>query len=199
MAADEHGISPRAKDGVPDPEQVKADQLALARARKQAESDAEAAAAMGGRAIDDQPEPDEPSEDELFPMGSIEGDHAVTMKNIVPAAKARKTEAKMRARRIALRGGLVRYGELLELVVTVEAGKVEEVPDLEEPESGGRRKLLGVKDVQHFRPVHVTSAAGMYTLDQVLEILEREFAIPRTADKVREVFGLTDPPAAAAG
>ena len=111
------------------------------------------------------------------------------MKNIVPPAKARKTEAKMGATAIPLRGGLVRYGDLVELLVTVEAGKVEEVPELLEPESGGKRTLLGVKDVQRFRPVMVRDAAGMYTLDQVLDILEQHAGIPRSADIIVEIFG----------
>jgi len=119
----------------------------------------------------------------------VPGDHKVTMKNIVPAGKGRKTEAKMGSTAIPLRDGLVRYGELVELLVTVEAGKVSEVPDLEETDAGGRRALLGVKDVQFFRPVMVRSAQDVLTVDQVVDILESRFGIPRSAEKVAEVFG----------
>jgi hypothetical protein len=206
MAKDEHGIDPKATDGVPNG-RTEEDQLAMTRARKKAaeeaaaaRSDEEAAAAMGakrGAPIDDQPDDDGDERPEMFPQGSIPGDHAVTMKNIA-GGKGRKTEAKMGATAIPLRDGLVRYGKLVELLVTVEAGKVEEVPELEEQDAGGERKLLGVKDVQRFRPVHVRSAAGVLTTDQVLDILERHFGLPRSADKVREVFGL-DVPTAAAG
>lgn len=186
MAKDnDTGVEPRASDGQPNGKDDEAlqhemDELAAKRA------------AAKGRPIDSQDngeEEHEPTEAELFPMGSIPGDHAVTMKNIVPAGKGRKCEAKMRATPIAMRDGLRRYGELIELLVTVEAGKIEEVPDLDDEDAGGRRKLVGVKDVQHFRPVHVGSAEGMYTLEQVLDILEQHFGVPRSADKVAEVFG----------
>jgi hypothetical protein len=200
---DETGIDPKAIDGEPEggwPENEIERRKALKEAREAAEEAQTGMSDRGkaGRSIDDQDPADDGDGEELFPMGSIPGDHSVTMKNIVPAGKARKAEAKMRATPIAMRDGLRRYGELVELLVTVEAGKIEEVPDLEEQDAGGRRKLVGVKDVQHFRPVHVADAAGLFSTDQVLDILEREFAIPRSADKVREVFGL-EPPAAAAG
>lgn len=187
------GVSPKAKDGEPNgkTEDEKAmqrehDELAMHRAR-----------AREGIAVDDKGkpidgQPDEP-EPELFPQGSIPGDHKVTMKNIVPGGKARKTESKMGAAAVPLLAGLVHYGELVELLVTVEAGKVEEVPDLEEPESGGRRRLLGVKDVQHFRPVHVRSAEGVLTIGQVVDLLEERFGIPRSSDKIMEVFGPQTP------
>jgi hypothetical protein len=129
-------------------------------------------------------------QEEMFPMGAVQGDHKVTMKTIAPSNTSRKTEAKMRATAIPLRDGLVRYGELVELLVTVEAGKVEEKPDLEEPEAGGRRKLLGLKDVQHFRPVYVTSARGMFTREQVLDILN-EVGVPPTADVIPRLLGDT--------
>lgn len=197
MARDENGIDASATDGEPGGK-AESDQVAMRRARKEAAaaaSDQEAIDAMNGgkrgRPIDGQD--DAESEEEMFPAGSIPGDHAVTMKNIVPAGKGRKTEAKMNSAAIPLRDGLVRYGELVELLVTVEAGKVEEVPDLEEQDTGGRRKLLGVKDVQRFRPVHVASAAGVLTVGQVVDILEERFGIPRTADKVAEVFGPQTP------
>lgn len=189
MAVDENGVDPKARDGVPDADQLEADQVAMRRARRAAESDAEAEAAMGarrGQPIDEQPSEDEA---EMFPMGSIPGDHRVTLKNIVPAAKGRSTEAKMGSAAIPMREGLVRYGELLRLVVTVEAGKVLEQPDLQEPDAGGNRLLMGVKDVQHFRPVHVESAADLLTVEQVVDILEKRFGIPRSSDKIAEVFG----------
>lgn len=186
---DEQGVKASAKDGEPNGGDNEPESLEEARRRRRDQRDEDAVGAKRGNAIDDQPNDDEPTEDQLFPMGSIPGDHAVTMKNIVPAGKARKAEAKMRATPIAMRDGLRRYGDLVELLVTVEAGKVEEVPDLEEQDAGGRRRLVGVKDVQHFRPVHVASAEGVFTLDQVLDILEREFGIPRSADKIAKVFG----------
>lgn len=188
MAKDsDTGVDPRAKDGVPNGDDD---------AKMQAEMDELAARRAGngrkGQPIDGQ-EPEgeehEPTEAELFPQGAIDGDHSVTMRNIVPAGKGRKTEAKMLSAAIPLRQGLVRYGELVELLVTVEAGKIEEVPDLDGDEGTDRRKLSGVKDVQRFRPVHIASAAGVFTLDQVLDILESHFGVPRTADKVAEVFG----------
>lgn len=186
MAKDEMGVDPKAKDGEPNGDdaamQREMDELAARRA-----GNGKRGAPIDGQGADEDDR--EPTEAELFPMGAIEGDHKVTMKNIVPAGKGRKTEAKMTSVPIPLRAGLVAYGDLLELIVTVEAGKVEEVPDLEEQDSGDRRKLLGVKDVQRFRPVHVTTAAGMYTRDQVLDILEQHFGVPRSADKVAEVFG----------
>lgn len=190
MAKDENtGVEPRASDGQPNGDddaklQHEMDELAQKRA------------AQKGRPIDSQDNGDddehEPTEAEMFPQGAIDGDHSVTMKNIVPAGRGRKTEAKMLSAAIPLRQGLVRYGEHVELLVTVEAGKVEEVPDLED-EGSDRRKLLGVKDVQRFRPVHITSAAGVYTLEQVLDILETHFGVPRSADKVAEVFGPVTP------
>lgn len=187
---DENGIDPVAGDGEPfeagaDNELENRRKLAEARARAEEEGTGMTGKKRGAP-IDDQPDADEP---EMFPMGAIVGDHKITVKNILPAGKSRKVEAKLRATPIPLKDGLVRYGEVLELLVTVEAGKIEEVPDLEEPESGGRRVLNGVKDVQHFRPVHVADARQMYSLAQVLEILEDKFGIARTDPQIAEVFG----------
>lgn len=204
---DDTGITPKAKDGVPDPDQADADNELARRAALKAEREAaEEAQVTGngkrrrGQPIDtqagDDDGDDEPTAAEMFPQGAVAGDHKVTMKNIVPAGKARKTEAAMSRAAVPLLDGLVRYGDHVELLVTAEAGAVNEVPDLEDQESSDRRVLRGVKDVQTFRVVHVRSADAMYTLDQVLDILEQKFAIPRTATKVREVFGLDQPQAA---
>lgn len=201
---DEHGVNPSAKDGEPNgtPEA----ELELERRRQakaEREKSEEAATGMSdhgkrGRPIDDQPNGDEESpEAEMFPQGAVPGDHKLTLKNIVPAGKGRKTEAAMSRAAVPLLDGLVRYGEHVELLVTVEAGSVNEVPDLVAEEASDQRVLKGVKDVQSFRVVHVRHAADLLTTDQVLDILEREFALPRTATKVREVFGLDSPQAAA--
>lgn len=108
---------------------------------------------------------------EMFPQGTIPGDAKVTLKNIAPAGTGRKHEAKMRATAIPMTSGLVRYGEKLELLVTVEAGQVKEVPELDEADSSGKRKLTGVKDVQEFRPIFVQDGSAMFTREQVIDLM----------------------------
>lgn len=213
--ADEQGISPKARDGEPNGDndaamsQRERDQLAMARARKEAaaeeaarRSDDAAEEAMGGgkrgRPIDDQDPPADDDQATMFPLGAVEGDAKVDWKKLVPAGKSVKLECNLSRAAVPLLNGLYRFGETGEVLVAFEAGMVKNVPDLEEDPAGGERKLKGVTLRQDLRAIHVRSADQMFSLDQVLDILEAHFGVPRTADKVAEVFGLK-PPQAAAG
>src|SRR4051794_4660230 len=49
---------------------------------------------------------EEPTEDELFPLGSIEGDPKVTLKNLIKSGKPIEYTVSMRSAEVPLRGGL---------------------------------------------------------------------------------------------
>lgn len=204
MAVDDNGIDAKASDGEPKQSKSERDQLAMARARKEAEaaaSDQGAIEAMGGgkrgRPIDDQDADAGESETELFPLGSVAGDAKVDWKKLVPAGKAVKLECNISRAAVPLLNGLYRFGQQMEVLVTCEAGFVKNVPMLEEDPAGGERKLTGVTLRQELRAVHVRSADQMMTVDQVLDILQTHFGIPKSSDKVAEVFGLKQPQASA--
>jgi hypothetical protein len=186
MAQDDHGIDPLAVDGEPDGDEMKR--------RREAKQKADAAdkqteAAANGAAIDDQPDDGDEDQATLFPDGSIDGDAKITIKNILPPAKKRTHEAKMGSTAVPMLHGLVRYGEHIELLVTVEAGQVSEVPDFT-GKRGEDRVVMGVKDVQMFAPIHVQSAVGMMNRDQVLEVLA-VCGVDTSTKKVRDLLGLS--------
>lgn len=187
---DETGIAPKASDGDLTPEaQLEHERDELAKRRK----------GGNGRPIDGQ----EPTSDEAdgqleaFPIGAVDGDPKVTHRNLIKAGMAVKLECALSRAAVPLTGGLHAFGAAGEVLVTFEAGKVQQVPEFGERQADGSRPVKAVKLVQELTAVHVRSGAGMYTLDQVLDILEREFGVPRTADKVAKVFGLTAERAAA--
>lgn len=189
-AKDENGIAASATDG--DPDQVAADnELAQRKALKEARERAEEEAVAGkrGRPIDDQPDQAE-DEPELFPLGTLSGDPKVTHRNLIKAGLPVKLECALSRAAVPLTGGLHAFGASGEVLVTFEAGKVNQVPEFHsERQADGSRKVKAVKLVQELSAVHVRDAAGMFTLEQVLDILEQEFGIPRSANKVAEVFG----------
>lgn len=200
MAKDtDTGVDPKAKDGQPDADQVEADNdLKRRRELKEARDRAEEAAVAGkrGRPVDDQPADEPEDEPTMFPLGTIEGDPKTTWRNLIKAGTPVKLECALSRAAVPMTAGLHAFGEQGEVLVTFEAGVVKSVPELGDQQADGKRKLKGVKLVQELRAVHVRSGAGMFTLDQVLDILEQEFGVPRTADKVAKVFGLTEPRAA---
>lgn len=197
---DETGITPSAKDGEPngDAEQAAADnevetrrQMKEARQRQEEEATGMAGNGKRGRPIDDQDDGDE-SEPEMFPLGTLPGDPKTTWRNLIKAGTPVKLECALSRAAVPLTAGLHGYGEKGEVLVTFEAGTVKSVPELGDEDSSGKRKLKGVKLVQELRAVHVRAGEGMYSLGQVLDILE-SLGIPRSSDKVAEMFGPQTP------
>lgn len=188
---DENGIDPVAGDGEPfeagaDNELENRRKLAEARARAEEEGTGMTGKKRGAP-IDDQPDADEP---EMFPLGTLSGDPKVTHKTMIKPGSTVKYEAKLSNASVPMTDGLIPAGTKTEILVTIEAGAFKPTPEFgEEEASDGTRKVKAWKIVQNHRAVHVRTAERMFTLDQVLEILEEKFGIARTDPQIAEVFG----------
>lgn len=178
MAKDEQGIDPKAKDGEPDDAELQREMDDLAAKRE---------ARREGRPIDGQDDDD--PEPMMFPMGTLPGDPKVTWKSLVKAGTPIKLGCNLSRAEVPLTNGLYAAGSRGEVLVTFEAGKVAFVPEFGEEGSDGERKLKAARFVQELRATHTRDGAGMYNLEQILDILETHFGIPRSADKIAEVFG----------
>lgn len=124
---------------------------------------------------------------EMFPLGSISGDPKRTHKTMIPAGTSVKIEAKLSNASVPMTDGLYAFGDHGELLITFEAGKLEQVPELGEEKSDGTRKLEGVKLVQRLRVIHTRDGSGMFTHEQVVELLEAGGVKPA---KIASLLGL---------
>lgn len=172
MEKDENGIAPVARDGDPDPEaQREADQLAMARARKQAEqdeSDRKAAEAMGGKAgrpIDDQPpQTDEEDDGQMFVW---EQGRKVTLGTLIARGIPVEHAFVFGGKRLKGRGGLVAFDDDVLVIARGKVGKTSIVPTRDEDE-----RVTKVTVETHIRAqvvVPADSEEGMGLLATVFE------------------------------
>lgn len=108
-----------------------------------------------GGAIGDrpEPEPDDEQPEELFPVGSLEGDPKMTLgKLIKPHHKVEYTVSLMAAE-VPLRGGLLDPDATGAVMITYEVANLTPVPIRED--RGGVKKLVGWKIRQSLRPIYV--------------------------------------------
>lgn len=121
------------------------DELARRRANKGNGGDA-----LGDKVLDD----DEDGQEELFPMGTLEGDPKVTLKNLIkPNHRIEYTASKMSAE-VPVTGGLIDPYADGQSVDTYELAKIELVP-IRESDAAGVRKIVGWKVRSKLRPVHI--------------------------------------------
>lgn len=111
---------------------------------------AEAAKGEDGRSLGDRAD-DAPDEGELFPLGVLDGDPAVTLKNLIGRGVKVEYTVSMRSAEVPMRGGLPNPNDHVRLAVTTEVAKVEEVA-IRDSESG---KVTGWKIRATLRPTYV--------------------------------------------
>lgn len=91
---------------------------------------------------------------QLFPMGSLEGD-GVSANKLVKPGEAVKVELSMRAASVPVTGkGLIDPRRDRKLLVTVEPGKVEQVPQRDEG------KVVSWIARQTLRPIYIEAVQG---------------------------------------
>jgi hypothetical protein len=158
------------------------DELAAARARADWPED-ESAESVADRAANDD---GEPTQEEMFPKGVLEGDNKVTLAKLIRANESVEVTASLMSAEVPLRGGLVDPRREGKVVVSYEAARYIPVPQREgEP---GDKKVKGWKVRCQLRPTYVEPADAYYSEEDVLMILERA-GIPRTADVIPELLG----------
>lgn len=137
MAKDENGIDPKATDGEPDENmtQAEADQLAMARARKQAESDQQAAEALGakrGQPIDEQG--DDIGEEDDGQMFVWEQGHKVTLGTLIQRGIPVEHAFVFGGKRLKGSGGLVGHNDDVLAITRGKVGKTSIVPTRDDDE-----------------------------------------------------------------
>lgn len=172
-----------ARDGEPDE-----NELAKRRAAREEES------RTGGSVAERVANGEAEDEDELFPYGSVEGDSAVTLKNLIKS-KARITpKASLSKAEVPLTGGFLDPEKEVELLVRCLPGGISPRPTHASAKAGEDHTIDAWTLTQDLRAVHVQGAGEMFTREQVLNILD-EAGVPSAT--VTKVLGET--PAAAAG
>ena len=111
------------------------------------------------------------TDEELFPLGSLEGDPAVTGKNFVSGSQPVKVTAKLKNVSVPA-GGLVAAGTPVHLLVKAIAGGVDRCPTMEDDGQGGKR-VTGWEERQRYEPAYVQEAQGMFSRADVIDILYR--------------------------
>ena len=146
-----------AKDGQPDH-----DELERRRNAKSGTSVAERAA---------NGESDEP-EEELFPLGSLDGDSKVTLKTLIKSNADVFKKASMGTAAVPIKGsGFFDPEEEVTLLVRALPGGIVPVPTHEKTD-GSRHKVKSWNLTQQLTPIHVQDAGSMYTREQVVELLD---------------------------
>jgi hypothetical protein len=131
---------------------------------------------------------------EAFPLGTLEGDPKVTIKNLITAGSKVTTEVAMsRAGVPNPSGGLFRPDTEVEVLVRVLPGASKATP-IHEKQADGTYKIKEWKISQDLAVIHVQHAGDMFTREQVVEMLEGTGA---TAAVIARLLG--EPAAAAQG
>jgi len=167
------------KDKRPDSE-LSQDELAERRAARANGSNGSASIAQRAR-DGEEPEPEE----ELFPLGSLDGDPKRTLKTLLRSNVPVEYVASLMSAEVPLQGGALDMEHNGQVLVTWEPAKVEIVPEREQ-DSGGSRKLVRAKVRHKLRPTYVQPAGQMFTEEQVVEMLE---AVGAPAAKIAKLLG----------
>jgi hypothetical protein len=173
--------TPGATDGQPDEDEL--------RRRREARSGSSVATRVdnGDGGDDDAPE------DELFPLGSLTGDPAVTLKNLIKPRVATEISASMGTAAVPIKGsGFFDPEHEITLLVRVLPGGP--VPVATRKKGDERAQIEKWRITQPLTPIFVQEAGEMYTRTQVLEFFH-EAGVP--AATVSKLLG-DDPRAAQA-
>jgi hypothetical protein len=154
----------KAKDGQP------ADELSERRARGTSAADR----AENGDA--------EPTGDELFPLGTIEGDPRVTVRSLIKAGARVSVTASLSSAEVPVSGGLFDPEQEISVLVRCIPGKVEQVPKHEDKDGIQKVKEWTVR--QSLRSIHVERADAVYSESQVREMLAECDASPAKVSRL---------------
>jgi hypothetical protein len=177
--------TPGATDGQPDD-----DELQRRRAAK--------AAGRTGTSVSEQvangnSSEDEPSEEELFPLGSLEGDSAVTLKTLLKARTPVEISASMGTAAVPIKGsGFFDPEQEITLLVRVLPGGP--VPVATRKKGDERAQIEKWRITQPLTPIYVQEAGSMYTREQVLELFHEAGVASSIVSRL-----LGEEPSAAAG
>jgi hypothetical protein len=177
--------SPVAQDGEPNE-----NELAARRAAK--EQGAAGGTSIAERAANgDDTEPEE----ELFPLGSLTGDPAVTLKNLLKPRVPVEISASMGTAAVPIKGsGFFDPEAEVTLLVRVLPGGP--VPVATRKKGDEKSQIEKWRITQPLTPIFVQEAGDMYTREQVLELLHEAGVNSST---VSRLMGETAPAAGSAG
>lgn len=171
MAAARDGDTKGGKGKVPDDEAgLTEDELAARRAAKaNGEGNGNGSASIEQRARDGE-EP-EPTDEELFPLGSLDGDPKVTLKNLLNPRVPTEISASMGTAAVPIKGaGFFDPEREITLLVRVLPGGP--VPVATRRKGDEKHKIEKWRVTQPLTPIYVQEAGSMFTEAQVVEMLE---------------------------
>jgi hypothetical protein len=150
---------PLAHDGQPSEDE-------LARRRREREP---SGTSLAERAADGEPAGEDDDEQELFKLGSLEGDPKVTLKNLLRPGVAVEPSASMGTAAVPIKGsGFFDPEQEITLLVRVLPGGP--VPVATRKKGDEKHKIEKWRVTQPLTPIFVQEASGMFTREQVLEM-----------------------------
>lgn len=156
-----------ATDGDPNPDE-------LARRRAQNEK---------GTSIDARSQDDTEPEEELFPLGSLDGDPAVTLKTLIKSRIPTEISASMGTAAVPIKGsGFFDPEQEVTLLVRVLPGGP--VPVATRKKGDEKSKIEKWRITQPLTPIYVQEAGSVYTREQVLDMLHEAGVPDGTVAKV---------------
>lgn len=166
------------RDGDADDAGLSPDELA---ARRESKANGNGSASIEQRARDGEDIPEE----ELFPLGSLEGDPTVTLKNLLKANVPKEISASMGTAAVPIKGsGFFDPEQEVTLLVRVLPGGP--VPVATRRKGDERSKIEKWRITQPLTPIFVQEAGSMYTHEQVVDLLAAG-GVP--AKKIAELLG----------
>lgn len=162
--------TPGATDGKPDEDEL------------QRRREAKSGTSVAARVDEDDPTP----ETELFPLGALDGDPAVSLKNLIKAGSTVRRTASMGTAAVPIKGtGFFDPEEEVTLLVRALPGGIMPVPTHEKSDSA-RHKIKEWRLTQSLTPIFVQEADRLFTREQVLEMFY-EANVP--ASMVKQLLG----------
>jgi hypothetical protein len=160
MTEDEHADQPEQPDGAPAATDGQPDEDELERRRR----------ARVGTSVNDRVETGD--DGEMFPVGVIEGDSKVTLKNLIKPGMTVVVKASLSSGEAPLTGGLLNPEKEVMLLVRGLPGAPVPVAKHRDAKAGGDHTIEEYTLRQPIRTIHVENAGEMFTEVALLEILE---------------------------
>lgn len=179
MARDGDAKESNGKDARPDAE-LSADELAERRQAKAGNGNGSASIQQRARDGEElEPEP------ELFPLGSLEGDPTVTLKNLLKGNVPKEISASMGTAAVPIKGGGF-FDPEQEITLLVRVLPGGPIPVATRKKGDERAKIEKWRITQPLTPIFVQEAGAMFTEVQVVEMLE-EGGVP--AAQIAKLLG----------
>lgn len=127
---------------------------------------------------------DDGDPDELFELGSLDGDPKVTLKTLVKANASIKAKASLGTVAVPIIGnGFFDPEQEVTFLVRGLPGGIHPVPT-HGPERNGRHPIKEWAFTQKIEPRHIQHAGDMYTREQVLELFHEAGVAPAVVTRV---------------